>query len=120
MTATSAATAGATSHWKPRTTRFLPARPSIEPGDKLRFGASAFASPAGAKPAVLEWRVGRVGQRGSYELDELWRKEVNSGRSLDIPPDVFKAPGEYRVRARWRDAGGRCGHWSPPVAVNVK
>jgi hypothetical protein len=94
----------------------IPARPMVErPGGKFRFEASEFSSPAGSKPAGLEWRVARVGKRGSYELDELWRKEVKSGRSVDIPPEVFKTPGDYRVRARWRDATGRCGHWSAPV-----
>ena len=33
---------------------------------------------------------------------------------------VFKGPGEYRVRARWRDGTGRCGHWSSPVNVSVR
>lgn len=100
----------------------IPATPAAgrQPGGGFRFEASAFASPAGARPAALEWRVGRVGRRGWYELDDRWRSEVGSGRAVDIPPDVFTEPGEYRVRARWRDDTGRCGHWSPPVAVGVR
>jgi hypothetical protein len=100
----------------------VPATPKAErlPGGGQRFEASAFSSPAGHKPAALEWRVGRVGRRGWYELDEHWRKEIESARTIDIPPEVFKEPGEYRVRARWRDGTGRCGHWSVPVSVSVR
>ena len=77
-------------------------------------------APAGHRPAALEWRVGRVGRRGWYELDERWRKEAGSARAIDIPAEVFQEPGEYRVRARWRDGTGRCGHWSSPVNVSVR
>ena len=55
-----------------------------------------------------------------YELAEHWRKDAASGDEIDIPPEAFKAPGEYRVRARWRDQTGRCGHWSSPVDVSVR
>jgi len=94
----------------------IPATPTVE-RDGRRFKASAFASPAKAKPAALEWRVGRVGQRGWYELADHWRRDIDSGVGIDIPPEVFAAPDEYRVRARWRDDTGRCGHWSAPVVV---
>jgi hypothetical protein len=60
-----------------------------------------------------------VGRRGWYELDDHWRKERKSGRAVDVPAEVFKGPGAYRVRARWRDHTGRCGHWSTPVTVSV-
>lgn len=99
----------------------IPAKATVErKGEKFAFEASAFASPAGAKAAVLEWRVGRVGTRGVYELTDHWKQEVAAGRGVEIPAEVFKAPGEYRVRARWRDDTGRCGHWSAPIAVAVK
>ena len=100
----------------------IPATPKVErlAGGGQKFESSAFSSPAGHKPAALEWRVGRIGQRGWYELDERWRKEMESSRTVDIPPEVFKEPGEYRVRARWRDGTGRCGHWSSPVNVSVR
>lgn len=94
----------------------IPATPTIE-REGNRFKASAFVSPAKAKPAALEWRVGRVGQRGWYELADHWRKDIDSAIAITIPPEVFAAPGEYRVRARWRDDTGRCGHWSAPVVV---
>ena len=99
----------------------IPARPIVtRPGDGRRFEASAFASPAGHTSAALEWRVGRVGKRGWYELDERWKQELTTGTSTDVPADVLKEPGEYRVRARWRDTTGRCGHWSAPASVVVK
>jgi hypothetical protein len=77
-------------------------------------------SSAGHQPAALEWRVGRTGRHGWYELADHWRKETASGDEIDIPPDAFNEPGEYRVRARWRDHTGRCGHWSSPVDVSVR
>lgn len=88
--------------------------------DKYRFEASEFASTAGHKSKIMEWRVGRVGQRGWYELTDHWRKDVEAGRSVEIPAEVFKDVGEYRVRARWKDDTGRCGHWSAPVSISVK
>ena len=100
----------------------IPATPTVAKlaGEKPRFEASAFASPAGARAAVLEWRVGRVGGRGRYELGEHWHIEVKEGRSVDIPPEVVKDPGEYRIRARWRDGTGRCGYWSTPTTLVAK
>jgi hypothetical protein len=86
----------------------------------FRFEASAFTSRGGHKAAALQWRVGRVGKRGWYELADYWRKDLESGRAVDIPAEVFREPGEYRVRARWRDSTGRCGHWSTPVTVTVR
>jgi hypothetical protein len=99
----------------------VPATPTVgRAGGKFRFEASAFTSPAGHRAAALEWRVGRVGRRGWYELDDHWRKELASGRAVDIPAEVFREQGEYRVRARWRDDTGRCGHWSAPGTVRVR
>lgn len=89
-------------------------------GDPRRFKATAFASPAGRKPVALEWRVGRVGKLGWYELADHWRTEVAGEVEVTVPKDVFGDPGTYRVRARWRDESGRCGHWSPPAEVRVK
>ena len=51
-------------------------------------------------------------------MEDYWRKDVASGRTVDIPAEVFREPGEYR--ARWRDHSGRCGHWSMPVTVRVR
>lgn len=99
----------------------IPATPTVTRArtGARRFEASAFASPVGAKAAALEWRVGRVGRRGWYELDERWRKDVESGRAVEIPAALFKEAGEVRVRARWRDASGRAGHWSAPLSIPV-
>ncbi|HEX8911300.1 MAG TPA: choice-of-anchor X domain-containing protein [Humisphaera sp.] len=100
----------------------IPATAKVEllPGDARRFRATAFASPAGLKPVALEWRVGRVGKVGWYELADHWRAEVADGVEVTVPADVFREPGTYRVRARWRDADGRCGHWSPAAEVRTK
>ncbi len=88
--------------------------------DALRFEVTEFASKAGHKAAAVEWRVGRVGKRGWYELTDHWKAEVADARTTDIPATVFKESGEYRVRARWRDDTGRCSHWGEPVAVTVR
>jgi hypothetical protein len=100
----------------------VPATPTVErlPSSGRRFKASAFVSPADARSAALEWRVGRIGRLGWYELAEHWRKEVTSGAEIDVPAEALKEPGVYRVRARWRDQTGRCGHWSSPVDVVVR
>ena len=86
----------------------------------FRFKGPAFASPSMARSAALQRRVGRVGQLGWYELAEHWRNDTESGNEIAIPPEVFKQAGEYRVRARWRDETGRCGHWSRPLIVKVQ
>ncbi|MFO0866840.1 MAG: choice-of-anchor X domain-containing protein [Gemmataceae bacterium] len=97
----------------------IPAMPKVQRiGQTMQFQGSAFASPAKAKSAALEWRVGRVGQPGWYELTEHWRKEAVSGTDIEIPATVFAERGEYRIRARWRDDTGRCSHWSLPVTVS--
>lgn len=100
----------------------IPAKPTATrpKADAFTFEASEFASPAKQKAAALEWRVGRVGAHGRYELDDYWKKEVADGRTVEIPAAVFKELGEYRVRARWRDDTNRAGHWSAPVNVSVK
>jgi hypothetical protein len=100
----------------------IPATPTVERvgTDQFRFKGSSFSSPAKVRPDALEWRVGRLGKKGWYELEEQWRKETNSGNEISVPREVFEKAGEYRVRARWRDETGRCGHWSPPVTISVK
>ncbi len=100
----------------------IPGTPTVTrpKADAFRFEATEFESKAGHKAAAVEWRVGRIGKRGWYELADHWKAEMADGRTADIPAKVFAEAGEYRVRARWRDATGRCGHWSQPVAVSVK
>ncbi len=95
----------------------IPATPTLTQPAARQFQASVFSSPAGHKPAALEWRVGRIGQRGQYELADYWKKEGTDGVTVEIPADVFKEAGTYRVRARWRDNTGRGGHWSAAVEV---
>ncbi|MGC4004920.1 MAG: CotH kinase family protein [Pirellulales bacterium] len=100
----------------------IPAMPTVTraPGNAFRFAASAFDSPKGRKPAALEWRVGRIGEKGRYELTEYWHESRTDGTTIEIAASVFREPGAYRVRARWRDDSGRCGHWSPAIDVPVK
>lgn len=100
----------------------IPGTPTVTrpKADEYRFEATEFESKAGSKAAAIEWRVGRVGKTRWYELTDHWKTEVADGRTADIPAKVFADAGEYRVRARWRDATGRCGHWSQPVTVGVK
>lgn len=99
----------------------IPAKPSVRllPGEGFNFQADAFSSPAKHQPAGLEWRVGRLGQSGWYELNDYWRKDTGMATSITIPRETFSKPGNYRVRARWRDQTGRCGHWSVPVEVKI-
>jgi hypothetical protein len=98
----------------------IPATPTIkQDAGKERYVASAFASPAMHQQGTLEWRVGRVGQRGWYELADHWRQD-GKGLDITIPAEVFKNPGVYRVRARWRDSTGRASHWSAPLDVSVR
>ena len=99
----------------------IPTRPVVAvAGDgQYRFKATGFVSPAKHQPAALEWRVGRIGQAGWYELAEHWVKESGLETTMAIAAEVFSKPGEYRVRARWRDGTGRCGPWSEGVAVRV-
>jgi hypothetical protein len=100
----------------------IPATPTITrpKADASKFEAAAFVSPAGTKAAAIEWRVGRVGQRGWYELADYWRKDIADGRTVEIPAAIFAEKGEYRVRARYRDDSGRCSHWSAPITVTAK
>lgn len=92
----------------------IPPKATIQriPGLQYSFQASP-TQQAGA----LEWRVGRIGKRGWYELNEHLRKESATGNQIQISEETFKEPGIYRVRARWRDNTGRTGHWSEPVEV---
>jgi hypothetical protein len=96
----------------------IPATPTIERiGNGSKFKASSFDSPVGKAPAAIEWRVGRVGNRGWYELVDHWRGERSKGTEIEIPVNIFNGAGEYRVRARWLDETGRASHWSAPIVV---
>src|SRR5262249_253387 len=90
----------------------IPGRPTVEKvegrggvekvrGGGYRFEGSAFSSDGGHRGAALEWRVGRVGKKGWYELADHWRKDVKDGRAVEVPAGVFREAGECRVRARW-------------------
>jgi CotH kinase protein len=92
----------------------IPPTPKVE---QLPGKHAYRATENGKADGVLEWRVGRVGKVGWYELAEHWKKD--GGVEISIPADILKEPGDYRIRARRRDATGRCSHWSAPVAVRV-
>ncbi len=100
----------------------IPGTPTVTrpKADEWKFEAAEFVSKEGAKAAAVEWRVGRIGKQGWYELTDHWTAEVKDGRGVSIPAEAFKEKGEYRVRARWRDDTGRCGHWSAAVNVTTK
>jgi hypothetical protein len=68
-----------------------PWKRTLATADFAGFRKLAVASPAGHKVAALQWRVGRVGQRGWYELAGYWRKGLPSGRAVDVPAEVFWA-----------------------------
>jgi CotH kinase protein len=97
----------------------IPAKPTVTKKAEGQHEASEFVSPVKQKAEALEWRVGRVGQPGWYELSDHWTTTVKTGKDVMIPKEVFKDAGTYRVRARWKDATGRCSHWSEPVEVVV-
>jgi len=100
----------------------IPVRANVErlPGEKFQFRTTEFASTVGHQAKALEWRVGRIGKKGMCELADYWKTEIDTGTKIVIPAEVFRDAGEYRIRARWRDHTGRCGHWSSPVEVSVK
>ena len=117
----------------------IPARPEIrelpasQNGAARVFEASAFASPkASAKFAAIQWRVGRFSAPGlpgfregkpwRYEIEPYWEGSQITEPALrgSVPATVFKSPGIYRVRARYKDATGRWGNWSAPVEISVR
>ena len=99
----------------------IPAKPTVTKDLAMpqRFTASKFLSPVNHQQAALEWRVGRVGQKGWYELSDYWRMDVEASTDVNIPKEVLGKSGDFRVRARWRDSTGRCSHWSDPILIVV-
>ena len=100
----------------------IPGTPAVAraKGDGFAFEATAFEGAGGAKAAAVEWRVGRAGRPGWYELADHWTADAKAERTVSVPAAVFKGAGEYRVRARWRDDAGRCGHWSAAAVVTTR
>jgi hypothetical protein len=103
----------------------LPPTPTLtaqEPFDltkpELLVRATLGAKGVGAEKT--EWRVaeitlGAVTRSTSprkYEIEPIWQQ---TGEAQMKMPSKFFEPGRtYRIRARFRDSSGRCGHWSPP------
>ena len=53
----------------------------------------------------------------NYEIESLWSAVGSS--TTRVPSTVFQKAHTYRIRARARDASGRCGHWSEPMRVKT-
>ncbi len=104
--------------------------PTNFPANQLQFQCSAY-SGAGAF-AAMQWRLAEVtpatqlpGGPGAtpfkYEINAL----ADSGELTTFqeqwtaPASVVKVAHIYRVRARFKDATGRWGHWSSPVEFTV-
>ena len=109
----------------------LPGTPKITQTSEAHreFRVSPFEGEAGF--AALEWRVGEVApavfekrkpvRRGIYEITPVWTSPVLNQfqENIRIPAEVFQGGKTYRVRARFKDASGRWGHWSAPETIRV-
>ncbi|MBL9139536.1 MAG: CotH kinase family protein [Verrucomicrobiales bacterium] len=108
----------------------IPERPTIHPLDsapernpRFAFGVSKFVSPKAHPFQSIEWRLAEIGA----EAQGPWHYELQASRTT--PPLTRESPEfhvesttlqsgrSYRVRARYRDATGRCSHWSHPISV---
>ena len=104
----------------------IPDRPSIQTRDNKTFTISEFSSKSGGAFAAIEWRVAEIsapgltgyglGQPYRYEIEPGWSTESTiSSKELQLPADATSSNRTYRVRARYKDAEGRCSHWSQPL-----
>ncbi|MDB6033715.1 MAG: hypothetical protein JWM16_4053 [Verrucomicrobiales bacterium] len=103
----------------------IPGTASIKAEGRLDDGAASLRAkavlPGSSGVADYEWRLAEVSKGSAqkpvaprkYEITALWQ---GSGKeTADIPKALFKPGHTYRIRARARDAEGRCGHWSEPI-----
>jgi len=103
----------------------IPPTPTVtdqEPIDftksKLLFRATLAAGNDAGE--TVEWRVAEITpgvankstRPRKYEIEPIWQQ--TGGARMEIPIKILEPGRTYRVRARSRDATGRCGHWSPP------
>ena len=104
----------------------IPERPKIESKQSGGFTVSSFSSPARSEFAAVQWRVSQInapglpgfqaGQAYRYEIEPGWTSEVaTDSREIKLPNEAFVAGQTYRIRARYKDATGRCSHWSMPI-----
>jgi hypothetical protein len=118
----------------------IPATPTVRfkgeknvfPVDGLNFAVNPFSSPAGAKFAALQWRVREIsapgiqgfvtGQPFKYEIESGWTSGdlEHDGADLRVPKNVCSSEKTYRVRARYKDDGDRCSHWSQAIEFVAK
>ena len=100
----------------------IPATPTVERRRRRATGSRRRRSPRPPGTSRRRWNGGSAGSASAAGTNSTTTggRRSATGRAIDIPAEVFKEPGEYRVRARWRDDTGRCGHWSAPVTVSVR
>jgi hypothetical protein len=92
---------------------------------KPAFQLAASFSSEGATQDVFEWRMAEVSfervhktrKPAKYEIESLWQQTGTS--AAEVPSKLFEKGHTYRIRARARDASGRCSHWSEPVEVKT-
>ena len=108
----------------------LPSTPTLRATGPLDFRADTLpflaTLPTSANPTLaLDWRLGEITPGPvtkppaprRYEIETLWHEE--NKRAANVPTRLLEPGRTYRVRARARDAAGRCGHWSAPITFTV-
>jgi hypothetical protein len=106
----------------------IPATPVLKARAAFDPAKSSFlvtASSGGPGPEAFEWRLAGVTldpirkplKPRKYEIESLWQQPGTS--SAEIPSNLIEKGHTYRIRARARDASGRCSHWSDPVEVKI-
>ncbi len=112
----------------------IPDRPTLRysgapdfPAGSIAFEASPFHSGHGTTCAAIEWRIAEISAPGlpGFVAGQPWRYEVEPGaiqakqgeghQDYKVPESTCRAGHTYRSRVRYRDAAGRCSHWSEPV-----
>ena len=103
----------------PQTPIVTPLCPTNFPANKLKFQCAPYAGSSAF--AAMKWRLGEVaaanGAAPRYEVNAIWESEELAAfkGELALPGATVKAGHTYRLRARFKDAGGRWSHWSAPV-----
>ncbi|MDH7599586.1 MAG: lamin tail domain-containing protein [Sedimentisphaerales bacterium] len=108
----------------------VPPRPTVEyigpegfPVDQLRFSIVQFKDKHSPNiPWAVQWRIARSPQQDLplAEWDAIWTSPpLLSMDPVLIPTEGLMVGRSYRVRARFVDDAGRCGHWSLPVQFLV-
>ena len=105
----------------------IPLTPAVVVETPLDFTKPALkfhiASQANTAASAIEWRLAEVTlspvtkplRPRRYEIETLWQEAGKA--AAEIGTGLIKPGRAYRVRARARDAVGRCSHWSEPVQL---